>query len=106
MFLGYSFLYILKYVFDVSVYFWIGMCEVNRIFLIFLGYCGKIMVMLRRWLKEKKFEKVFWFLIVDDDIIIKYLWFKWCFREYEIFLSCGNYVVWKMCDMVLKSFKC
>lgn len=34
------------------------------------GHCGKTMAMLRRWLKEKKFEKVSWFLIADDDTII------------------------------------
>jgi hypothetical protein len=31
------------------------------------------MAMLRRWLKNKKFAKVPWFLIADDDTIIKYV---------------------------------
>lgn len=104
VFVGHSFLCTSKHAFDVPL--WIERCEVNGISSTFSGHCGKTMAMLRRWLKEKKFEKVSWFLIADDDTIIKYTQFKWCFREYEIFLSCGNHVVWKMCDMVWKSFKC
>lgn len=99
VFLGHSSLYTSKHAFD--VHFWIGRCEVNRISWTFSGHCGKTMAMLRRWLKEKKFEKVSWFLIADDDTIIKYIWFKWCFREYEIFSSCGNHAVWKMCDSLV-----
>ncbi|XP_048751884.2 beta-1,3-glucosyltransferase-like [Ostrea edulis] len=34
------------------------------------GHCGKTMAMLRRWLQDKKFAKVPWFLIADDDTII------------------------------------
>ena len=45
----------------------------NFIIQIFLGHCGKTMAILRRWLKEKKFEKVSWFLIADDDTIIQYV---------------------------------
>lgn len=99
VFLGHSSLYTSKHAFD--VHFWIGRCEVNRISWTFSGHCGKTMAMLRRWLKEKKFEKVSWFLIADDDTIIKYIWFKWCFREYEIFSSCGYHAVWKMCDSLV-----
>lgn len=85
VFLGHSSLYTSKHAFDVH----------------FSGHCGKTMAMLRRWLKEKKFEKVSWFLIADDDTIIKYIWFKWCFREYEIFSSCSYHAVWKMCDSLV-----
>lgn len=79
VFVEYSSLCTSMHAFDVQL--WIWRCEVNEISSTFLGHCGKTMAMLRRWLKEKKFEKVSWFLIADDDTIIKYVWFKWCFRE-------------------------